>query len=96
MINAKFTIFELNSDVMASITLNNSSLKRYIDLFKNIDLKSKKKIIVGLTESINETNISPSNNLSSLFGAWEDNRDSDEIINDIKSSRVNNRDIEKF
>ena len=81
---------------MASITLNNSSLKRYIDLFKNIDLKSKKKIIVGLTESINETDISPSNNLSSLFGAWEDNRDSDEIINDIKSSRVNNRDIEKF
>lgn len=96
MINAKFTIFELNSKVMASITLNNSSLKRYIDLFRNLDLTSKKKIIVGLTESINETNMPVSNNLSSIFGAWEDSRDSDEIINDIKSTRVNNRDIENF
>ncbi|KGO93423.1 hypothetical protein [Flavobacterium subsaxonicum] len=79
---------------MANITLNNSSLKRYIDLLSNLDLTSKKKIIMGLTESIEEPK--EINSIASLFGAWEDSRDSDEIIRDIKESRVNNRDIENF
>jgi len=79
---------------MASITLNNNSLKRYIDLLRNLDLNSKKKIIMGLTESIEEPK--EMNSITSLFGAWEDNRDSDEIIRDIRESRINNRDIESF
>jgi hypothetical protein len=34
--------------------------------------------------------------LERLFGAWEDSRDSDEIIKEIRESRVNSRDIIEF
>jgi hypothetical protein len=81
---------------MAIITLNNSSLKKYIDLLQNLDLKSKRKIILKLSESINEPVPNKNNGILSLFGAWEDSRDSDEIIKDIKDSRINSKDIESF
>ena len=32
---------------------------------------------------------------SSCFGAWEDERSADEIIDDIRNSRINNREIER-
>lgn len=81
---------------MATITLNNSSLKKYLDLLRNLDLKSKKKIVHELSESIKDSEDNKSNDFFSLFGAWEDTRDSDEIINEIRSSRINNRDIESL
>ena len=34
--------------------------------------------------------------LNNLFGAWEDSRDSDEIIKEIKKSRVEKNDLEAF
>lgn len=81
---------------MATITLNNSSLKKYLDLLRNLDLKSKKKIVQELSESIKNSGKDKGNDFFSLFGAWEDERSSDAIIKDIKSSRANSRDIEGF
>ena len=52
---------------------------------------SKKKLIVKLTESI-EINEPNEFDLSSLYGAWEDSRSSDEIIKEIIDSRVNKKD----
>lgn len=34
--------------------------------------------------------------LNNLFGAWEDSRDSDEIIKEIEESRVEKNDLEAF
>jgi hypothetical protein len=33
--------------------------------------------------------------LKSLYGAWEDSRTSDEIINDIRNSRVEKKPIDR-
>lgn len=60
-----------------------------------MDNDSKKRLIIKLTESI-ETKNEISMDLSSIYGAWEDSRDSDEIIKSIKESRFNNRQIESF
>jgi hypothetical protein len=82
---------------MATITLNNSSLKKYIDLLRKLDVKSKKKIVSELTDSIKESeDEKKDNDFFSLFGSWSDERDSDAIIKDIRDSRINNRDIETF
>lgn len=82
---------------MATITLDNSSLKKYIDLLRKLDVKSKKKIVSELNDSIKESEEEKKDNdFFSLFGSWNDDRDSDEIIKDIRSSRVDNRDIESF
>ena len=71
---------------MANLTLNNKSLEKYFDLLKGLDNLSKKKLIIKLTESLEVKGEKV--DLNTLFGAWEDNRDSDEIIKSIRESRV--------
>lgn len=49
-----------------------------------------KKLIIKLTESleVKEEKV----DLNTLFGAWEDNKDSDEIIKEIRESRIEKAD----
>lgn len=81
---------------MATITLDNSSLKKYLDLFRSFDLSSRKKLVEGLNETMKEPIDNNIDKITALFGAWEDGRDSDKIVEDIKSARTNNPDIEAF
>ena len=71
---------------MASLTLNNKTLEKYFNLLKGLDNPSKKKLIIKLTESleVKEEQV----DLRMLFGAWEDSRDSDAIIKQIRESRM--------
>lgn len=71
---------------MASLTLSNKSLERYVSLLKGLDNTSKKKLIIKLTESLEVKE--DKMDLGKLFGAWEDNRSSDEIIKEIRESRI--------
>ena len=78
-----------------SIAFKNKKVNSYFKLLKNWDTESKKDLINKLTKSIND--ITGDNyDFSSCFGAWDDDRTADEIINDIRNDRVNNRDIEDF
>jgi hypothetical protein len=79
---------------MGNISINNKALDKYFELLSRLDNNAKKKLIIKLTESLElETKKS---DLKSLFGAWEDSRDSDEIIKEIKESRVNKQETEGF
>jgi len=51
-------------------------------------------LIIKLTESLEFEREKP--DLKSLFGAWEDSRESDEIIKEIRESRVNKSEGEGF
>ncbi len=80
---------------MASIAITNKTLDKYFAFLSKFDTNSKKRLIIKLTESM-ESKDDNSFDLKSLFGAWEDSRDSDEIIKEIRDSRVNSKDIESF
>lgn len=80
---------------MGSLTLSNKVLDKYFAFLTRFDNQTKKKLIIKLTDSI-ETPPVRKFDLSALFGAWEDHRSSDEIIEDIRQSRVENRNIETF
>lgn len=71
---------------MANLTLNNKTLEKYFSILKGLDNLSKKKLILKLTESmdIKEEKVE----LRTLFGAWEDDKDSEEIIKAIVESRI--------
>lgn len=71
---------------MANLTVNNKTLEKYFGLLKGLDNLSKKKLIIKLTESLdlNEEKV----DLRTLFGAWEDAKSSDEIIKEIRESRI--------
>lgn len=72
---------------MGSLTISNKILEKYFGYLKNLDNNAKKNLIIKLTKSI-ETKSKKSFDIKSIFGAWEDERTSDEIISEIESSRV--------
>ena len=77
------------------LALTNKTIDKYFGFLRRLDNSSKKRLIISLTESIEdkkEAQIS----LRDLSGAWEDSRDSDEIIKDIRNSRVEKQDNIEF
>jgi hypothetical protein len=80
---------------MAGLAITNKALDKYFRFLRKLDNNSKKRLIIKLTESIN-IDSPKSFDINSLYGAWEDTRDSDEIIKEIKESRINYRDIEEL
>lgn len=78
-----------------SIALTNATIDKYFGFLKRLDNVTKKRLIVKLTESI-EVKEKKTFDLASLYGAWEDTRTSDEIINDIKNSKVEKKDSIDF
>jgi hypothetical protein len=64
---------------MGTLALSNNTIDKYFGYLRKLDNNSKKKLIINLTESI-ETNEDKPFDLMSIYGAWDDSRDSDEII----------------
>ena len=78
-----------------SLALTNKTIDKYFGFLTRLDNGSKKKLIIKLTESI-ETNEEIKFDLRELYGAWEDSRDSDEIIKEIRDSRIESKNIAGF
>lgn len=78
-----------------SLALTNKTIDRYFGFLTKLDNNSKKNLIIRLTESI-EFKERKKFDLRSLYGAWEDSKNSDEIIKEIADSRVEKQDIANF
>lgn len=78
-----------------SIALTNRAIDKYFGFLARLDNRSKKKLIIKLTESIDAVE-EKKFDLKSLYGAWEDSRTSDEINKDIRDSRVDNNNLTDF
>lgn len=71
-----------------TIQVSNKIVDNYINVMRSWDTETKKQVIMRLTESINKT--SNKCELSDSFGKWEDEKNADDIINEIYSNRLNN------
>jgi hypothetical protein len=70
-----------------AISFSDKFLNRLISIFQLMDGKSKKTFLEKIHISMND--LPPrKNNLDNIFGKWEDDRSTDEIIKSIVSSRV--------
>ncbi len=78
-----------------NVISKNRKVNSYFRFMKNWDNESKKDLIIKLTKSINDQS-KDKFDFSSCFGAWEDDRSAEEIIDDIRNDRVNNNEIEEF
>ena len=81
---------------MGHLAINNKILDKYFRFLAKLDNNSKKRLIIRLTESIETEPDKKSDDLYKLFGAWNDHRNAEEIINEIRNSKIENRKIEKF
>ncbi len=73
------------------LVLTDKTIDKYFRFLSGLDNVSKKKLIIKLTESIKEKGKLPVS-LKDLSMAWEDSRDSDQIIEEIRNSRVDKQD----
>jgi hypothetical protein len=72
---------------MGSISVSSKILDRYFGYLELLDNEAKMNLITRLKKSIDAKEKSHSN-IDSIFGAWEDVRSSNDIIKEIKSSRI--------
>ena len=80
---------------MENLTISESTLNKYFGILENLDIKSKKRLIIKLTKSIN-TKPKQEEKLDNIFGAWQGAESAEEIISEIKDSRYNKREIEEM
>ncbi len=78
-----------------SVEITNKTITKYFGFLRKLDNNSKKRLIIKLTESI-ETKDDSSFEINSLYGAWEDSKDSDQIIKEIRDSRIEKNNLENF
>ena len=77
------------------LALTDNTIDKYFKVLSKLDNVSKKKLILKLSESISKENIEDSD-LISMYGAWIDDKSSDEIIKEIRNSRINKLETEEF
>lgn len=77
------------------LSLTNRDIDKYFSFLSRLDNVSKKRLIIKLTESIEDREPKPFD-INSLYGAWEDTRSSDEIISEIRESRVDKNNLSEF
>jgi hypothetical protein len=70
-------------------------VNNYLRYMRNWDNETKKDLIRKLTASI-DSKSKDKYDFSSCFGAWEDDRSAEEIVNDLRADRVNKDEIERF
>ncbi len=66
----------------------------YFGFLKNLNQNSKLDLISKLSQSLKKDEDFVDTSLQSLFGAYESEETADEIIKEIRNSRVSNRNIE--
>ena len=76
---------------MISTTQHTSLADYYFDFLKNLNSASKLDLISKLSQSLKEQNSIPESSLESLFGAYKSDETAEEIIANIRASRVFNR-----
>ena len=74
------------------LTLTDKAIDKYFRFLSFLDNDSKKRLILKLENSIN-SKYKKHLSLKNLRGKWVDSRDSDEIIKDIRNSRVDKKQI---
>ncbi len=77
---------------MENLTITNKVLDKYFEYLLRFDNSTKKKLIIKLTNSLDFKDEKVFD-IKSLFGAWKDDKSTKEIIDEIRNSRVEPRDI---
>jgi len=79
-----------------SKNINSTIVDGYFSLLNNLAPSSKLDLISKLSESINSVDSTKIKTFKKSFGAFVSKQTAEEIIEEIRSSRVSNRNTESF
>lgn len=77
------------------LVLTEKTIDKYFGFLRSLDNESKKRLI-NILKDILKNKKESKINLKDLSGAWEDSKNSDEIIKEIRNSRVEKKDHIEF
>ena len=75
---------------------NTLIIKVYIQLLNNLSPNNKLDLIAKLTASVKTDLGSKKSSFKKAFGAFDSSKSAEEIIEDIRRSRMQNRQVEPF
>jgi hypothetical protein len=81
---------------MNSISQNISIAEFYIGFLNNLNSSSKLDLISKLSQSLKDTENKQATTLQSLFGAYKSEETAEDIIEELRASRIFNRKTETF
>ena len=87
----------LKFDLMSTATdINATIIDGYLRLLDNLTPSSKLDLISKLTTSIKSDISNKKKSFKKAFGAFQSNQTAEELIEEIRSSRISTRQIESF
>ena len=86
----------INFNAMRTVEINTTIVEGYVGLLDNLSTNNKLDLISKLTASIKTDLTNKKSSFKKAFGAFESKKSAEEIIEDIRSSRVSTRQIESF
>ena len=81
---------------MKTAEINTTIVDGYVGLLGNLSPGNKLDLISKLTASVKTDLINKKSSFKKAFGAFDSKKSAEEIIDEIRSSRVSTRQIEPF
>ena len=81
---------------MRTTEINTTIVDGYVGLLGNLSTSNKLDLISRLTDSVMNDLANKKSSFKKAFGAFDSKKSAEEIIEDIRSSRVSTRKIESF
>jgi len=81
---------------MKASEINTSIVDGYVGLLDNLSASNKLELISKLTDSVKTDLTQKKSSFKKAFGAFASKRTAEEIITDIRNSRLSKRQIESF
>lgn len=81
---------------MKTTEINTTIVEGYIGLLDNLSTSNKLDLISQLTASVKTDLTNKKSSFKKAFGAFDSKKTAEEIIAEIRSSRVSTRQIESF
>ena len=81
---------------MRAAEINTTIVEGYIGLLENLSTNNKLDLISKLTVSVKTDLTNKKSSFKKAFGAFDSKKTAEEIIEEIRNSRVSTRQIESF
>jgi hypothetical protein len=81
---------------MKTVVIDNTIVEGYIELLDNLSTNTKLDLISKLTNSVKTDLANRKSSFKKSFGAFESKKTAEEIIDEIRNSRVSTRHLESF
>ncbi len=91
-----YSVLFIKLDTMRTAEINTTIVDGYVGLLDNLSTNNKLDLTSKLTASVKTDLTNKKSSFKKAFGAFDSKKTAEEIIEEIRNSRVSTRQIESF